>query len=120
MARLLATNFQGLDSALGRRDARTIGNNTTAERDFGTILVRLHGHAIARLFEDGSVTVSDAGWQTVTAKESVNQFLPRPFRVEQKNRTWNVHNIGTGEAWPFTGVFSVAADGRPVFGGLLA
>ena len=52
MAQLKGTTFSRLASLLGERSAMTIGNNTTAERDGGAILIRLHDHAIVRLHED--------------------------------------------------------------------
>lgn len=76
MAKLIATDFAGLDRALGNREARTIGNNTTAERDGADIVVRLHGHSIAVLAADGHVRFSLAGYPTVTTRERVNQLLP--------------------------------------------
>ena len=78
MAQLKGTTFSRLASLLGERSVMTIGNNTTAERDGGAILIRLHGHAIVRLHEDsdelGNVDFTLAGYGTVTTRERVNQF----------------------------------------------
>lgn len=75
MAKLAATTFHGLDRFLGSKTARTIGNNTTAERDAGAILVRLHGHHIVTVERDESVAFNLAGWNTVTTRDRVNSFI---------------------------------------------
>lgn len=123
MAKLAATTFAGLDKFLGNKSAKTIGNNTTAERDggpFDPILVRLHGHEIASLFPDGTVNVRDAGYQTVTTKERINQFLPLPYRVSQKSYVWHVWTTSAPDAapMPWNGSLMVFPDGGAAFPGV--
>lgn len=85
MAKLAATTFAGLDRHLGKREARTIGNNTTAERIApDTIVVRLHGHRIVQITEH-AVSVSNAGYGTVTTRDRINQFLPMSVRAVQRD-----------------------------------
>ena len=75
MAKLAATTFTGLDRFLGNKSARTIGNNTTAERTLGAIIVRLHGHHIVTVWPGGRVDFTLAGWNTVTTRDRVNSFI---------------------------------------------
>ena len=93
MAKLKATTYQSLVTNVFKGFdvenfvTRKIGNNTTAEfvpseffkRD---ILIRLHGHPIVRL-EKEAVNFTLAGYNTVTTRERVNQFIPG--RVYTKN-----------------------------------
>lgn len=87
MAHLTATNYTGLLNALGNRDSRNIGHNTTASRqwDSDVIIVSLHGSPIVALWPDGTVDISLAGYGTVTTRERINQFLPPCLSVVQRN-----------------------------------
>lgn len=103
MAKLAATTFEGLNKFLGNKDSRTIGNNTTAERVApDMIVVRLHGHRIVQLSER-AVSVSNAGYGTVTTRDRINQFLPMGVRAVQRNwsqflsdRDHNLSAMGSG------------------------
>ena len=51
------------------------GNTSVDVTDHG-IVVRLHGHVIARLDREAQVLwVTDAGWQTTTTKSRLNALL---------------------------------------------
>ena len=95
----MPATYAEIDAYLGSRHARTIANNTTAERDGQHIIVRLHGNAIARLCPR-SVRVSDAGWQTVTTKDRLNRILePYGSRIAQRDWTWSLYRHGRAEPW---------------------
>jgi len=85
MAKLKTTDYARLRSLCeGRRGAVTIGNNTVARlAEDGIVTVSLHGHDIVRLSADGDTAWTLAGWPTVTTRERVNQFLPDGQRVYQ-------------------------------------
>jgi len=87
MAQLTATTYTGLLNALGNRNSRNIGHNTTASRDSDSdvIVVSLHGNPIVALWPDGTVDISLAGYGTVTTRERVNQFLPPCLSVVQRH-----------------------------------
>jgi hypothetical protein len=94
--------FTELDEALGSRRSRTICNNTTAARGpGGTIDVRLHGHHIATLADNGAVVVLDAGWQSVTTKQRLNEILrPVGARIHQEDYRWFLRRPdGTVTRW---------------------
>lgn len=93
MAKLKATTYQGLVSEVFKGydvpnfERKKIGHNTTAEYIpngmFGRdIVIRLHGHQIVRLGRN-AVHFTLAGYNTVTTRERVNQFIPG--RVYTKN-----------------------------------
>ena len=52
--------------------AKTIGNTSTDGKK-----IWLHGNAIARRNENGSIEISSAGWQSNTTKERLNGLLTR-------------------------------------------
>lgn len=114
MAKLTATTFAGLDSVLGNRHRRVIGNNTTAERgEDGTIVVRLHGHRIATMTADVT-TLTDAGWWTVTTRDRLNSLAPGGVRVFSDRGACKVRTLG-GDVQEWKGSLSVfARSGCPV------
>lgn len=88
MAKLRGTTFSELDKILGDKFSVTIGNNTAATRmTDGGIAITLHKNKIAELYRDDVIMVSLAGWDSVTTRERVNQFLPNNYRIFQKSHT---------------------------------
>lgn len=82
MAKLKATTYDQLCEAVRPHKTRTIGNNTTTTRVVPIdaphrFQIRLHGNRIAAVGPD-AITISTAGWDTVTTRERLNQFLA-PF-----------------------------------------
>lgn len=77
---------------VGNREARTIGHNTTVHEitygDVREFSVRLHGNEIIRIHRDGTYTLKDGGWQTVTTKQRLNALGPVP--VWQTKFQWYV------------------------------
>lgn len=70
-----------------------IAHNTYASRHLieSTILIHLHRNEIVRLYEDGQLWMSDAGWPTQTTVRRLNAFVPRGHCVcIRKGRTWMV------------------------------
>lgn len=94
----LCTFSQATDR-LGTRDRRKIGNNTYLERrDAETIAVRLHATDIVIFHSDGSATLHDGGYLTVTTKDRLNKYAPCP-RISSVRGRWFV-----GDAPYFDGV----------------
>ena len=60
---------------MNRRATGNAGSNTTVFTDDGVTRVYLHGNKIAELDDQGRVSVSDAGWQTVTTKSRLNAII---------------------------------------------
>lgn len=75
MAKLKGTSFRELNELLGDSNKMKVGHNTWAERDTDAINIRLHQTVIVKLFTD-KVQFTLGGWNTVTTRERVNQFLP--------------------------------------------
>lgn len=77
MAKLKGTTYYELSQLIEPGETRTIGNNTTAYRrnDDTRIYVYLHRNPIVILHPTGHVEVTTAGWDTVTTRDRLNQFL---------------------------------------------
>ena len=82
------------------------------------ISVRLHGNEIAAIRPiEGTVWVSDCGWQTATTKSRLNVLIGALTRhghdssISQKNREWlQVHPTGAQYKWKGVDVFPLALD----------
>ena len=106
MAKLKATpkNFEQAVAVLKDRISMRLGNNTYLEVSDsdplrGFIGVRLHSTYIVKFWPDGQVTLHTGGWQTVTTKDRINEFITG--RVYQKNHEWFYvgHNCDGALAW---------------------
>jgi len=96
MARLLATTVDGLHKAHTNKSTRIIGNNTFSRRERwsfdrtgfeGEIVytITLHSSDIVKL-QKGHIYVNLAGWDTVTTRERINQFLPGGWRMFREKK----------------------------------
>lgn len=82
-------SFQEAAAALGKKEARTIGNNTTLSRlSDSEIALELHGSAIVRFHDNGTVGLSSCGWPTVTTKDRISQCLPVGWQLMQEHKAW--------------------------------
>lgn len=85
-----ATTYQELDSLLGRRESRKIGNNTYAERlGPDAIGIRLHRTHVV-ILSPVRVVLNSGGWHTNTTKDRINTFLPGGWHVEQEKGRWYI------------------------------
>lgn len=101
MAKLRATEYSALVKLLSSKkefETIKIGNNTTAEKQWVggvrtpknlQIVVRLHGHPVAKLhsedYDGGRISVSLAGYPTLTTRDRINQLLPPGVGIFQKD-----------------------------------
>jgi len=95
-----SVSFERFDSQLqGRcKNSRKIGNNTYLERRGDKIAVRLHNTDIITIERGDTITVSSGGWQTVTTKARLNEFLPIGFGIGQDKGLWYWYKHGgTGD-----------------------
>ena len=91
MASLKATTYNSLMNLHGAREdgdgfiingkiEKKIGNNTVSSIYDDEIIITLHNSSIVRLRKD-NVFFRLAGWNTVTTRERINQFLPEHWRL---------------------------------------
>jgi len=78
------------------KDRRKLQNNTYLERHLercfseGTeysFTIRLHNTDILRFFADGRVELNTGGWNTVTTRDRLSSYLPRPWHVWSERGT---------------------------------
>jgi hypothetical protein len=80
-------NYQEADAKLQGRcyQSRKLENNTYLKRrNWGStkaIAVRLHTTDVITFFEDGRIEVSTGGWDTVTTRDRISSYLPKPWTV---------------------------------------
>ena len=98
MAHLKATNYNDLLDVLNGRSSVKIGNNTWAEMLSGGVIgIRLHNTIIVELSPDGPVKFTTGGWNTVTTRERINQFLPGNHRVHTVKHELRLDGEPVGE-----------------------
>src|SRR2546422_4829254 len=65
--------------------SRKLENNTYLKRrDWGrtkAIAVQLHATDVITFFEDGQIEVNTGGWDTVTTRDRISRYLPKPWTV---------------------------------------
>jgi hypothetical protein len=63
---------------------RRLDNNTYLWRDSedsSVVAIRLHATDILEFKQNGSIKVNTGGWNTVTTRDRLNRYLPRPWHV---------------------------------------
>lgn len=130
-------SYEALDRFLGNRDEKKIANNTLAVRltvvyrddikdeitfpgrdaspardihgAINAIGVILHSTRIITFYENGGFMLNSGGWQTVTTKQRLNQFMPDGWRISQEDYEWTVH--GPGVDAPFYDKMAFSSHG---------
>jgi hypothetical protein len=127
MRKVEARMIQAIRELIGRADYDGVllrcGNTTVEQSHHGIahtpgyqriISVRLHGNEIAAIRPDeGTVWVSDCGWQTVTTKSRLNALigcLTRHGGITQRNGEWLQCETGAAYAWKGHDVFRLALN----------
>ncbi len=100
-------------TARDKNKGKPIGNNTRLYfYDAGVghenhYTIRLHGNVIMEIYRD-RIEPSDSAWQTVTTKARLNKYLPRGFRVFQKNWVWYLEDTYVNTSFPFSDVYYIS------------
>ena len=86
------TNYDRAAAQIKNRDSKKVGNNTYLIAGNDCIHVRLHATNIVTLHKDGRIAFNSGGWQTVTTKDRMNQYMPDGMYIGQKNFVWYVYD----------------------------
>jgi len=81
--------------------SRKLENHTYAERvpDMDDVIaIRLHATQILKFWPSGKVQVNSGGWQTVTTKARINDYLPDGWVVRSDSRIWYIGKTN-GNRW---------------------
>ena len=96
------------------KDSRKIANNTYLTRlESGGVAIKLHSTNILTIDESDTVTVETGGWQTVTTKARLNEYLPDGFRIYQERGQWYWETPKENRV-PFTKGDKITAAGKLV------
>jgi hypothetical protein len=64
------------------KESRKLQNNTYAKRGYsGQIAIQLHATDILTFHSDGQIGMNTGGWDTVTTRRRMNDYIPGPWRV---------------------------------------
>ena len=95
------TNLSDQFDAQQRKEYRPkiVARNTFRfERD-GETVIRLHGTDIVTKHKNGSVTLHDGGWKTVTTKDRINRYMPAGYSLYQESGAWYVMRHDSKGVW---------------------
>jgi hypothetical protein len=79
-------SYGNLTRLVGERYEKRIAHNTTATAYLNHVSISYHGNQIARVYEDGEIFLTTAGWATQTTVARLNAILRdnlagTPYRV---------------------------------------
>ena len=69
---------------------RIVQNNTRismSDSDY-SVKVRLHNTDVVTFHKGGDITLNTDGWQTVTTKSRINNYLPEGYYLQQRKGEW--------------------------------
>ena len=97
--------------AIKHRTSQTCGSNTRVDSDNTGSHVYLHGHKIAKVAPDGTLSVNSCGWETVTTKSRLNALIDCFSEfvsdgIYQKDFTWWVIDNGETKLFPSNSWYS--------------
>ena len=98
-------------AAVKQRASTTCGSNTRVVSDETGSHVYLHGHEIAKVAPDGTLSVNSCGWETVTTKSRLNALINCFSEfisdgIYQKDFTWWVIDNGETKLFPSNSWYS--------------
>lgn len=106
----LPRTYAQAEQMLGKRQRRTLINNTIIERGgSGRINVLYHGNLIAAFDPDGSRMFTNCGYGTVSTRDRLNSMAPAGVGFVQRNHAQQVH------VWQGDGVPARVIDGGTVW-----
>ena len=101
-------NYEEANKLLGNKQVKRTGETaTTIERlDSTTIGIRYHSTIVVRIHADGSYTLDNGGWQTLTTKKRINKYTP--VQIWQEQFTWYLDV--DGKIIPFVNGMTINPD----------
>lgn len=90
----------GIYKRTGKSKSKKVGNNTLKIETEKGYIIRLHDTNVLE-FDGKGYVLNSGGWQTRTTKDRINEYLPRPYYISQKNFDWFINIGDNGETIPF-------------------
>ena len=96
----LPRTYADAERMLGKRERRTLINNTVIEAGGGgRINVLYHGNLIATFEPDGTLMLTNCGYGTVSTRERLNSMAPAHVSFVQRDYAQQVH-VWVGDGVP--------------------
>lgn len=87
--RVILKSYKDAEKVLAGKDAIKLGNNTKLIRRTSEIEVCHFSTAVVSFYPNGSISLDNDGYQSLTTKKRLNLYSP--FIVEQTKGIWYVH-----------------------------
>jgi hypothetical protein len=95
----MPTTFASIVEAMRGKDHVALCNNTVAyltnEGESPVVIVALHGHAIVRIWNNGTVDVRHCGYPTVTTFDRIKRFLPTGYTATRQGGDPRIMRAGS-------------------------
>lgn len=84
--------YSSLSRFIGDKSSKILGNNTVVRRiDADTVAIKYHNTDILTISQDDTIKINTNGYETVTTKDRLNQFLRcKGFYIFQKKGVWYI------------------------------
>ena len=109
----LPSDYAQAERMLGKRDQRTLFNNTMIHRGGNRrVFVTHHGSVIGSFEADGSVMLTNAGYGSVSTRERLNSMAPAGVGFVQRNYAQMImQRAGDEVTYTPGGTVQIAPDG---------
>lgn len=86
---MVSRGYEGLLLLLGGKSRKILTATTEVIREHsGTIVYYYHATPVVRFSPEGNIHLQTGGYATSMTKAKMNEVLPFPLRVMQKNSQW--------------------------------
>lgn len=109
----LPSDYAQAERMLGKRDQRTLFNNTMIHRGGNRrVFVTHHGSVIGSFEADGSIMLTNAGYGSVSTRERLNGMAPAGVGFVQRDHAQMIAQWNRGEEHLTPGgTVQIAPDG---------
>lgn len=74
-------NYQSAKELIKNRESKKLANNTYLMWSGENLTVELHNSPILTFYPNGDTMIDLCGWNTMTTRDRINEFLPQEFKV---------------------------------------
>jgi hypothetical protein len=94
--------YVGLFKKVGASKVKTVGHATLRIETANGYKIRYHSTDVIE-YDGLRCILRNGGWQSVTTKKRINEYLPMGVYISQKNYVWYVHDTrGVGSVVEFS------------------
>lgn len=97
-----------MESAKSKANGKPLASNTRLyQNDDGSYGIVYHRTEIVRIHADGTYTLNNGGWYTVTTKQRLNEYAP--VSIFQRKHVWYLASGANGKPMQYVNGMRVAA-----------